>query len=283
MKARRFLCLLLWLVFPAASPAESTLQKDVSYLPPERAEKLDVYLPSAEHPRPLPAVLLIHGGGWRIGDKADKLTMSMATQLSDAGYAVFSVNYHLAPSAAPKICPWPQNFYDCKSALRFIRKEAATFGIDPSRIGVAGPSAGGHLALLVGFTAHVNEWNQGGEHTEQSNDVACIVNLYGVPNLAEIDPKLQAMFPADTPEAAAEKLRQASPVTYLDAKLCPVLIIHGDQDEAVPVSVSRNLAAHLKQRGAEYEYLELPNRGHAFPARAAGPALMAFLDKHLRH
>ena len=135
---------------------------DVSYLGPDRQEKMDVYLPPDSFEGPAPAVLLIHGGGWRVGDKASKRERNFGNTLAANGYTVFSINYELnVGERDPKTgklvlshLAWPQNLYDCKSALRYLRLKAQDYGIDPDKIAVMGGSAGGHLSMMVGATAN---------------------------------------------------------------------------------------------------------------------------------
>ena len=127
------------------------LRRDVAYLKPGRAEKLDLYLPP-ERPAGMrfPAVVILHGGGWRGGDKGANREINIGTTLARAGYVCASVNYHLADHA-----PWPRNLHDCKNAVRFLRAKAGEYAVDPERMGVIGGSAGGHLALMVGLTGNL--------------------------------------------------------------------------------------------------------------------------------
>ena len=265
------------------------VQKDVAYLGDGRAEKADVYTPPGPHAAPLPAVLLIHGGGWVGGDKADKRGISISTDLAAGGYVVFAINYKLSTwdSTAHALRPaWPQNLYDCKSALRYMRKQAAQLGIDPTRIAVMGESAGGHLALLLGSTAQASDLNQGGLDTDQGNEVSCIIDLYGVPDLSAPERKKQlGTFAGSTDAETAENVRRASPITYLDAKTPPVLILQGSVDNMVPVETSRHLADELKQLGIPYQYVEVPGAGHGFDLQPKQvdlrPVVLDFLGKYL--
>ncbi len=185
-----------------------SFQKDVAYLGPDRAEKMDVYTPKGASSTPRPAVLWIHGGGWVGGNKLSKREKTICKSLAEEGYVAFSIDYRLGSYKSKTLpgggvdVPWPQNIYDCKSALRFIRKEATRFGVDPDRIAVAGGSAGGHLALLVGVSEDVDALNQGRLYTEQSNAVACIVDFYGIvevegaPHSFDLQPEQMDLRPA---------------------------------------------------------------------------------------
>ena len=137
-------------VMPAA-PAGVVLEKDVPYLAGERSEKADLYLPAkrAAGVRS-PAVLIIHGGGWSTGDKGREREFNIGTTLALHGYVGLSINYALSKKG--KVVTWPQNLHDCKTAVRWLRKNADRLHLDPDRIGVIGGSAGGHLASMVAVT-----------------------------------------------------------------------------------------------------------------------------------
>lgn len=258
--------------------------RDIPYLGPERAEKMDAYLPAKRFARPVPFILLIHGGGWRINDKADTRERNIGQNLAAAGYAVFSINYLLNVGEKDPVTgkieltqvAWPRNFYDCKTALRFLRHEAARFGIDPQRVGVMGGSAGGHLAMLVGATQEHEEFNREGEYREQSNAVNCIINFYGV---ADVRGERDPVF------GGSEAAHAASPVNYFTPDLPPMLIAHGTADRIVPVEESRKLAKMLEELGTDYWYLEIAGAPHTFhlqpEAMDLRPVVLTFLEKHL--
>ena len=132
-----------------ASPPEGViLLRDVAYLPADRKEKLDLYLPAQRDAQlRSPAVVIIHGGGWTGGDKAQGREFRIATTLVQAGYICASVEYMKAGNDR-----WPTNLKDCKNAVRFLRANAAKYQVDEKNIGVLGGSAGGHLALMVAYT-----------------------------------------------------------------------------------------------------------------------------------
>jgi acetyl esterase/lipase len=266
------------------------LLQDIPFLGSERAEKADLYLPPSRFPRPLPAVLLIHGGGWRIGDKASEREVNIGNHLAAAGYAVFSINYLLNEGEKDPATgrlrltrlAWPQNFHDCKSGLRFLRAESARFGIDPSRIGAMGGSAGGHLAMLLGATAHHREINRHGLYPEQSNAVSCVLNFYGD---YDIRGRKVSPFEGATPEETAAHEEAASPVTYFSPETPPLFITHGTADTIIPVERSRLLARHLEKMGLDYWYVEIAGAPHTFHLQPEQmdlrPVVLAFLAKHL--
>lgn len=257
----------------------ATVHRDLPYLGAARAEGLDVYLPDETCARPLPAVLWIHGGGWKSGDKAQAREINIGTNLSAAGYAVFSINYLLN---TPERVAWPRNFLDCADALTWIKVEADRFGIDPGRIAVMGGSAGGHLALLLGASAGVEELHRGAARPDVDRSVRCIGDFYGV---SEITGHRRSVFAGATEAETEANVRLASPLTWIDGTTPPILIAHGTADRIVPVDSSRRLAAVLAERGVEHEYLEIPDAPHTFHLqpvqRDLRPAVLAFLAKHL--
>jgi acetyl esterase/lipase len=134
----------------AAEPSEVRVEKDIAYLPADRAGKADLYLP-AEDPAKHPGVVIIHGGGWSGGDKGAAREDNIGRTLAAHGYVCMSINYLLADPKAQKPA-WPQNLYDCKTAVRWLRANAERLHLDPDHIGAIGGSAGGHLATMLDVT-----------------------------------------------------------------------------------------------------------------------------------
>ena len=257
----------------SATPALWRVERDITYLGTNRTEKADLYLPTNLPQGTLcPAVIVIHGGGWGAGGKADKRERSFCMALVEHGYAAFSIDYHLSPPKRAKEA-WPQNIYDCKIAVRWLRQNAPRYGIDPDRIGVMGGSAGGHLAALVGVTGP----DSGLEPKEPLGEVSCrvsaVVALYG-PILIGTGPVPAGDIPPD------------SPLKYLGQQSPPFLLLHGTADKGVPIARSHEFAAALKRAGVEYELIEVEGAKHSFglqlPDRDLRPEVMAFLQKHLK-
>ena len=262
-------------------------KQDVCYLDPNRVEKMDIYMPNTDGGQDcFPAVLIIHGGGWIGGDKASMREKQIAYTLVKAGYAVFSINYQLAKYTKKNgkvekwiIEGWPQNIYDCKTAVRYIRKNAGSLGVDPDQIGVMGASAGGHLALLTALSANDTELNMGGFYNEFPSDVKCVVDLYGIPDVNK--------FGAYIFERAPNGLEKASPVNYLSASTPPILIIHGDKDVVVNINFSKDFIDILRIKNIIYEFIIVPNGIHSFDINPAEmdlrPATLRFLGKYLKN
>ncbi len=274
------------------------IDRDVSFLAPGRVEKLDVYLPAPPTAGKLsPAVVWIHGGGWKSGDKGEARGTEICTTLAQAGYVAISINYKLGPHS------WPTNLLDCKNGVRFLRAHAAEYHIDSARIAVAGGSAGGHLSLMVGATTGMKEFEPEVPFPGVSSAVRCVIDMYGIANLSvhgETDAKGQptatrklmndSLADFDAGNDEAEVLRVASPVTHLAAGAPPVLILHGNADTTVDFSQSELLARVLKERGIEHEFVALDGIGHTFDwetwnkkplPRDLRPVALTFLAKHL--
>jgi acetyl esterase/lipase len=214
--------------------------------------RLDLYLPTETKTPPL--VVWVHGGAWRSGSKADMPLV----ELVKSGWAVASIDYRLSP-----IARFPAQVHDCKAAIRFLRASQEKYGIHANAIAVAGSSAGGHLAALVGVTNnHKDLEGTVGEHHEQSSSVQAIVDYYGPTNfltiLAQSTPHgLSVRVPAlelllgEQPDKQPELARLASPVFHVDPQDPPLLLIHGDQDPQVPINQAHEF--HGK-----YKALKLP-------------------------
>ena len=156
---------------------------DLVFLPEGRRERLDLYV---SHGRDFkvrrPGVLFIHGGGFTKGDKAEYRSASVSADLARAGYVVVSCNYVLGAKDQPGV--WPRNIADCRDAVRWMRANADALGLDPERIAVAGGSAGGYLALMVGLSD--DKTGPGGySQAKHSAKVSAVIDMYGVVNFSK--------------------------------------------------------------------------------------------------
>lgn len=243
------LCLACVLATSTSEAVDPTIA-DIGYATVgEHQLSLDLYQPvSAEQPSPL--VIWVHGGAWRSGSKAD----APVAQLIEHGFAIASVDYRLSP-----VSRFPAQIHDIKAAIRFLRARAAQYKLDPARFAVAGSSAGGHLAALVGVTNDQEELEGAvGEHLSESADVQAIISFYGASNLQTILSQstphgLQVRVPAlqlllgGQPEEKPTLARLASPVAHVDPGDPPLLLIHGDQDPQMPFAQSRELESVYEQ------------------------------------
>jgi acetyl esterase/lipase len=285
----------------AAEPSPR-VTTDLPFLAPDRAEKLDLYLPEAPPAGKLtPAVVWIHGGGWGGGTKNEARAKNICGILARAGYVAVSVDYRLGEGA------WPTNLFDCKNAVRFLRAHAAEYQLDPNRIAVAGGSAGGHLALMVALTTDREGLEPTGAGTPYpgiSSAVRCVINMYGVTNLntrQQTDAKGQptatrklmgtALKYFGATNDTADVLQLASPVTHVTKNSPPILTLHGRADTTVDFAQAEELERVARARGARHELVLLDGVGHTFdwekwskkplPRDVKGTAL-AFLSNNMK-
>jgi acetyl esterase/lipase len=264
----------------AVEPSEVRVEKDISYLPPDRAEKADLYLPpedTAKHP----GIVIIHGGGWSGGDKAAKREDNIGRTLASHGYVCMSINYLLA-DLKNKVSPWPQDLYDCKTAVRWMRANAERLHLDPARIGAIGGSAGGHLASMLDVTRPQDGLDPSGPYGEFPCRVSCAVDMYGPVDL-ENWKDIAAL--GKSRKEAPELYKQFSVITYLDKNTPPILILQGTGDTIVDPEQSKSLDAALTKLGVEH-HLELvegaPHSFHLQPKeKDLRPLVLEFFAKNL--
>jgi len=268
---------------PVPVPDDVRVEKDITYLSSDRKEKADLYFPKVSTPgAKLPVVIVIHGGGFNDGDKARRREVSICSDIVRGGYAAMSINYKLWNKGIKKPT-WPQSLYDAKTAVRWLRQNAATIGIDPDRIGVIGGSAGGNLAAMLALTGPADGLDPTEPLGDVSAKVSCAIDLYGAVDLPNYHD--MKMFQKTRAEDPAVYIK-ASPVTYADKADAPLMMIHGTADEVVNHSQSVTLAEKLKAAGATYELIIVPEAPHTFDLHPEQqdlrPAVISFLDKHLK-
>ena len=262
---------LLALVVSTAGAQTPDFQ-DVEYASPDPGWKLDLYMPDLACP-PYPVVVFIHGGGWISGDKAD--VDGFQPYFLNKGFAVASINYRYC-----FVHKWPEQMFDCKAAIRFLRANAGTYSIDPDRIGVFGESSGGQLAAVLGASAGIASLEGAvGDHDDVSSVVHAVSTYYPPTNLFEfaqyegpdgVASKLIGIEILDVIEnledpAYAEWITlidSASPMTHVSADDPPFYLVHGDQDTIVPFVHSQWLHDALVAGGVTSTFDLLPGFGH---------------------
>ncbi len=260
---------------PGNPPALGTVQKDVTYCTPDGGpQKMDLYFPRVSYGKPGPVVVYVHGGGWQGGDKSGGEGLREMNLLVERGYLFVSINYRLAPKFK-----WPAQIQDVKCAIRFLRANARSLGLDPNRIGAIGGSAGGHLVAMLGVTDASAGFDVG-EYLDQSSRVKAVVDLFGpadltVKQFTESQANtIRTAFGVQSPDDPL--LAKASPVTYISKDDPPFLILQGDKDTLVPPSQSQELYDRLKAGGVTATLVIVKNAGHGFaPAGGAiSPSLV---------
>ncbi len=267
-QTRRTLLWLLTLSIITAQPQSADtaveIRKDIPFAEVDgKTLQLDLYRPQkVERP---PLIVWVHGGAWRAGSKSG---MPLKALVED-GYAIASVDYRLST-----VAPFPAQIHDIKAAIRFLRGHTTELLLDASRIAIAGDSAGGHLAALVGVSNGQPDLEGAvGTNRDQSSSVQAVVSFYGASNLKTIlaqstphgldvrVPALQLLLggqPNEKPELAA----LASPVTHVDASDPPLLLFHGDQDNQMPINQAHELVAAYQRLGLSVQLEVLDGVGH---------------------
>lgn len=261
---------------------------DVTYstLPGFRPMVVDIYMPPKKG-GPKPLILYIHGGGWVAGHTRHSGALAnfpaVLAKLASEGFVVASLEYRLSGEA-----PFPAQLKDSRAALRFLKANAAKYGIDPARTGIWGGSAGGHLTALTAYSCGDTSFDNG--TTPAGSECAqAVVSWYGVFDFAPML-KRAAESPAPNgpenmllrckPEACDPALvARVSPASFIDAKDPPTLLIHGEEDKVVDVAQSRIAEAALKSAGVPVESIYIPGVDHSFigqtPAETRAATLKA--------
>ena len=255
------------LPLPAALPGAggTRLLLGVPYaaLPSARPLELDLVLPP-EAAEPVPVVVFLHGGGWRLGSRHAAgpayrgMTPTPFERVAQAGIAVASVDYRLTGEAT-----WPAQLHDAKAAVRWLRARAGELRIDPDRIAAWGESAGGHLAELLGLTT--DDAGLEGEVglTGPSSRVSAVVAWYAPSDIAAVatdtgadpaDPSTREAQLLGAPAPSVPELAaRASPLTHVSPAAPPFLLLHGAADRLVPCVQSERLHAALVEAGVDVE------------------------------
>ncbi|MDG4810450.1 alpha/beta hydrolase [Micromonospora sp. WMMD1120] len=258
----------------------------VHEVPGYRPLTLDLVVPVAA-PRPVPVLVWIHGGAWLYGSPKQPPDWLMAadpfTAAIRAGFAVASAQYRLSGEA-----PFPAQLDDVRAAVRWLRRQGDTVGVDRERIGVWGESAGGHLAALVALTGN----------DQDDSAVQAAVCWYAPSNLLTMQSQAHPAGTidhdaADSPESLLIGApltenpglgRAASPITYVTAQAPPMLLIHGDEDLVVPVGQSEEFAAALTGAGVDVELSVVRGADHCFGGVPLEPLIrdtLAFFNRTL--
>lgn len=261
-----------------AIPEGVVVEKDVEYgKGGDVPLKLDIYRPEKAAEKPVPALIHIHGGGWRGGDKKDG--GPFLAWFVQKGYVVFNINYRLSG-----VAPFPAAVEDCKCAVRWVRANAAKYGVNPDKIGAFGSSAGGHLSLMVGLADEKAGLEGKGGNEGVSSRVQAVVDWFGPADLTVGDDKFEngrggavARFLGGEMKGREELYKQASPVTHITGDDPPVLVIHGDRDAVVPYSQSEELFEKLGQGKVESLLIHVENAGHGF--RPVGGTVKPSVDE----
>ena len=270
-----------FIIVSLVNAAEVEQIKSIKFASPEGVDLLlDLYLPKGvENP---PLVMFIHGGGWKSGDRK----RCRLNWLAAHDYAVASVEYRLSHE---KI--FPAQIHDCKGALRWLRANAWEYGYNANRVVVAGTSAGGHLASLLGISAEVAELEGAtAGNLDQSSRVQGIINYYGPSDFVKRSENQSAK--TDDPKGSVYRLiggpvkknleaaRRASPITYITKDDPPLLIFHGEKDKTVYLDQAEHLNNLYQKAGLDVQLEVMAGAGHGWKHNAREEKLvLGFLRK----
>lgn len=213
------------------------LKKDIEYAKVDgESLKLDVSTPDGAGPFPI--ALIVHGGGWSGGDKAQDIT-PLFDVLNQAGFVWISINYRLAPAHR-----WPACFEDVQTAIRWVKAHGQEFGGDVHRIALFGHSAGGHLAFLAATL------DQPDLRVQAVVGLAPVTDFeQDLPQRGGLSPSLQALLdrPKEVTDESRQLIRSIGPINHVRTGMPPFLILQGADDKTVPFQQSLNFQTALKK------------------------------------
>jgi acetyl esterase/lipase len=270
------------------------IERDIVYAQAgDRKLLLDLHLPPKGKGL-LPVVVWVHGGGWRSGSKGSG---GPALPLVNRGFAVVDVDYRLSGEAI-----FPAQIQDCKAAVRWVRANAAKYGLDPDRIGAWGSSAGGHLVALLGTAADAREFDTEANR-DYSSRVQAVCDWFGPTDLLQMDKHAieGSTLIHDAPNSPESLLvggpiqeepyrtlaTKANPITYVTKDDPPFLIMHGDKDMLVSPHQSELLYDALRKARVAATLQVVKGAGHGLrdgeePPDKLFETAAAFFDEQLK-
>ncbi len=260
---------------PGAFAGAQPTYPNIDYAPPEPASsnghKLDLYIP-ADSAAPVPVVIWTAGSAWGADNGKNGASM-LAAQLNPAGYAVAGVS--IRSSSQVK---FPGQLHDIKAAIRWLRANAAKYRLDANHIGIAGDSSGGWTTAMAAVTGDAPEMEGSVGTTGVSSAVQAAVAFYPPTNFTTMDfwslRKCEGQACHDSeasPESrllgcaiqtCPEKVKAASPMTYITPADPPLMILHGDSDQSVPHNQGEELYMALNKACKDALFISLPKAPH---------------------
>lgn len=260
-------------VYPFISVASTAVPeivkeiKNITYVRyGNRALLLDLYLPQKNSKQPHPAIIFVHGGGWGSGYRTNFTPFAVA--MAEHGYVAATISYRLSGEAK-----YPAAIHDAKAAIRWLRRNAKKYGVNPDQIAIAGGSAGGQIASLTGVTEAIEKFDPQAKNSIVSSNVQAIINIDGLSDFTSEVARLYEDDPRKNPSAAgawfggryAEKTElwhEASPLFYVNKNTPPILFLISAQER---FSVGhKEMIEKMKPLGIPYQVTQLPGTPHSF-------------------
>ncbi|HSC68540.1 MAG TPA: alpha/beta hydrolase [Cellvibrio sp.] len=232
----------------------------------KRALQLDLYLPKSHLLKRKPGIVFVHGGGWRAGFRTNFTPMAIG--MAERGYVAATISYRLSPEAQ-----YPAAIHDVKAAIRWMRKHAKKYGINPNQIAVGGGSAGGQIASLVGVTNGLEKFDPQIDRSDISSEVQAIINIDGLSDFTSEAARFYEDDPRKNPSSAGawfggrysektELWHEASPLFYVNKNTPPMLFLISAQER---FSLGyKEMTEKMKLLGIPYQIAKIPDSPHSF-------------------
>jgi acetyl esterase/lipase len=261
----------------AAEPGVDVIRNKIYVERQSAALAADIYRPQGAGP--FPGVLVVHGGAWAMGSRAQLAAVAVA--LAKHGYTAAAISYRLAPKD-----PFPAQIYDCQAAVRWLRENAGEFKVDPTRIGGFGYSAGGHLVALLG-TLGEDEFREEGAPADAPSARLQAVVAGGAPcdfRLLPAGSRRLVYWLGGTRTDKPDAYRVASPAAFISSDDPPMFFFHGERDHLVPIRSPIRMVELLAGAGVEAELHKIQDAGHieALFDRETLKMALEFADRHLK-
>jgi acetyl esterase/lipase len=282
------LTLATWLpIAPPSDPDDIVVVHDIRYREgPSRQWRLDLATKKGARGKPMPGIVVIHGGGWLEGDKSsfesrEHRVPGNIVDFAELGFVAVTINYRLSGEA-----PFPAALDDCRCAVRWLRAHAGEYNLDPGHIGAYGNSAGGHLAMLLGMAGKTAERARDRPYPEQSSLVQAVASDSGPIDLLDqyrhgALREVCRRFMGGPPEGErAAAYREASPAEQITPETPPLLLIYGVEDSQVPVESADRFVLALARAGLrDVTYVRLARVDHCPHSLARVPSLRAVVNE----
>lgn len=241
--------------------------KNISYVRyGKRVLQLDLYLPANKIGQARPALVFVHGGGWRSGYRTNFTPFAIA--MAERGYVAATISYRLSGEAQ-----YPAAIYDVKAAVRWLRTSAKKYAVNPDQIAIAGGSAGGQIASLTGVTAGIAKFDPQAKISSISSDVQAIINIDGLSDFTSEMARFHEDDPRKNTSAAGawfggryadkrELWHEASPTFYVNKNTPPILFLISTQER---FSVGyKEMVEKMEPLQIPYQVTQIPNAPHSF-------------------